>query len=483
MRVLVIGAGIGGLAAAALLSKRHQVVVIDKNDSWGGRARELYLDGYRFDRGPSWYIMPKLYNNFFRKLGAEDLTLIPLKKSLRVYSSKHKIDLYPNDTLNREVFEILEQGGAQKYDRFMHRSKELYDLAYRFIYEDYAKLNPDILSLVFKNFDVLLKNTDDYVNSVFRSTMARNIMKFHSVFLGDVPWRIPAFYSLLIPSYLSENVLYPKGGMYRIVDNIIRNMNNVIFLGNVKAESLNIQNGLVKNLIATVNSEIQVKFINAQNSNLPEWISIQGNQIRVDADIYIINHRKNILMQNGSEDRAPIGVFLMYLGIDTDNPDLEHHNLYFSSDTEAHYRAIDRSTHIPEDFCFYFHIPSVTDPSAAPRGKHSIMTLVPLPKNIRIDRAKMERKILDKLEELIGDFRLEQKKVLDMEDFENDYLDRSAFGLSHILSQSAMFRPKNYDTKVKNLFYVGQNTNPGIGVPLVLSSAIIVDNIIRERYG
>ncbi|MCX8154796.1 MAG: phytoene desaturase family protein [Candidatus Micrarchaeota archaeon] len=481
MRVVIVGAGIGGLASAALLSKEHEIILIDRNDSPGGRARELKIGNYRFDRGPSWYIMHRLYSNFFSQIGNPEITLIPLKRSLRVYSNNGFIDLYPDDRKNAEIFERLERGGAEKYRRFMSRAKSLYERTMRHIYDDYRSISPSLLSLIGSNLDLLLENTDSYVNRFFSSEIARNIMKFHSVFLGDVPWKIPAFYILLIPSYLSENVMYPKGGMYRIVDALWSSIERVRFFPKATATELKIQGDVAKTLKIGGNNRV----VELERGKILKDLALDRDETEIEGDVFILNNRRDVLRYIGREvrqygDRSPIGVVLVYLGIRTDNNNLEHHNIYFSKQLDAHYRAIDRTQNIPDDFSFYFHIPSVTDKSSAPEGAHSVMLLIPVPKALEIDSRWIAERAIRKLRELIGDFEIECNMIVSPEDFQMSYLDRSSFGLSHTLFQSAMFRSKNYAENVKNLFYVGQNTNPGIGVPLVLSSAIIVKNLISE---
>ncbi len=486
--VVIIGSGFGGLGSACLLAKSgYSVTVIEKNEACGGRASVFSKQGYTFDMGPSWYLMPDVFQQFFRLMGerVEDhLDLKKLSPSYRIFFKdieKNGVSpLVVNLTSNIEkdilLFEQLEPGSGQQLRNYLASAAYQYTIAKdRFMYKNYDSI------FDFFNRDTLIEgrklsvfqNMDRYVRRYFHSDEIQKIMQYTLVFLGSSPYNTPALYNIMSHIDFNMGVFYPMGGIYKIIDALvtIAKKHGVTFRTNAPVAKILIEN----------KKAIGVELENGE---------------RILADIVIsnadIHHTETKLLPHSAREHsdkywkkrvlAP-SAFIMYLGINGRVPELTHHNLVFSRDWKKNFSEIFDDPKWPTDPSMYVSAPSVTDPTVAPPDKENLCVLVPMAPGLDYSDADLEsysEQILTTLERemKIPDLRkrIELKQFFCSKDFASRYNSHqgTALGLAHTLMQTALFRPNNISKKVDNLYYVGADTNPGIGMPVCLISAELV---------
>jgi len=484
-KVIIIGAGISGLATAALLGKDgFDVTVFEKNSEIGGRARIWKSRGFTFDMGPSWYMMPEVFDGFFKIFNKSVSDFYSLKKlQLRygVYFTGGRKYLIGTDiSQNIDLFEKTEKGAGKKLINFLEMSRNLYTQAMKeLVFLDYKSLRPLLNpNLIYKLLNLNLNlSFHSLVKKYFKNPDLQKIIEFTTVFLGGSPYNTPAFYTLIAHTDFNEGIWYPVGGMGEIVKALYKL--NCEYNADIKL------NSPVSEIISKSNRASSVivngKEISADLIiNSVDYHHAETDLIKINDQTYKESYwQKKIL--------AP-SAFVIYLGIKGKISNLNHHTLYFDNSWEKHFRNVYNDPKWPDDPSYYIHCPSKTDPDLAPPDCDSIMILVPvspgLPDSLKI-RNEFSDKIIKHFESIIGESlsgRIVTKRIFAHNDFISDYnaYKGTAFGLSHTLFQTAIFRPKNFSRKVKNLFYTGQYTNPGVGVPISLISAQIVRNLINS---
>ena len=485
--VIVIGSGFGGLAAAGLLAKEgHDVTVIEKNDHAGGRASIWKKDGFTFDLGPSWYLMPDVFENYFAefdKKPSDYMNLVRLDPSYRVFYEKDDyVDISKDFEKNLDLFEKMENGAAEKMKQYLETSKYQYDVAMKdFIYRDYKHftdfLKPKLVKEGIKlhMFDKL----DSYAQRFFKSDRIRKILEYTIVFLGGSPYDSPALYSLMSHVDFKLGVWYPMGGIGKLVEAMkkVAEENGANFVFNEPVEKIKSDSGIVK--------------------------GVKTNKDEYSADIVICNAdhayaEMNLLDKNNwsyskrywySRKIAP-SAYLLYLGLNKRIDSLIHHNLYFDKNWENHFGQIFHKPEWPNDPSYYVSCTSKTDNSVAPKDHENMFILVPVAPGLEDTekiREKYFTKILKHLEKLIGESIIDSiilKRIFAHNDFSDRYnaFKGTALGLAHTLRQTAVFRPQHESKKIKNLYFTGHYNHPGIGVPMVIiSSQIIADKITNNK--
>lgn len=487
-KVIIVGGGIGGLATSCLLAKKgYEVVVYEKEDKLGGRCNLLQAKGYVFDMGPSWYLMPEVFENFFALIGekVEDyLDLVKLEPSYRAFfdsSRKFHKDIFTNKEKLKEVFESFEPGSYTQLEEYLSYAEEQYGIAMdEFVYRNYDSII-DFLNLrAIQNAHKfsLFTAMEDYIKKFFRNRDLKKILEHQLMFLGGSPFNIPAAYKTVSHIDFNQGVFYPMGGLYKIVEALER-------IGRKLG---------VEYYLGSAVEEIVVERGYAQGVRLDNGHFIRGDEVVCNADMAFVE--MNLLKSqyrtysNKYWDKkalAPSGLVL-YLGVDGDIPELIHHNLYFSFDWEKNFEQIFKKTQWPMDPSFYVCNPSKIDKNVAPKGKESLFVFVPISPNIIYSKGQLKsfaEKIIKMIEDKMGvkdlSKRIELQEIFCIEEFKKKYnaYKGTALGIAHTLFQSALMRPNNISKKVKNLFYVGANTNPGIGVPMCLISAELVYKRLR----
>ena len=481
--IIVVGSGFGGLAASALLSKEgHSVTVLEKNEQAGGRASVWKKDGFTFDMGPSWYLMPDVFNAFFaefNKTPEDYMDLVRLDPSYRVFFYEDDfVDISAELEKNLELFEELEPGAKEKKKEYLKKSKYEYDIAMKdFIYKDYKHLTDFFKpKLIVEGTKLhMFEKLDSYAQRYFSSEKIRQILEYTIVFLGGSPYDRPALYSLMSHVDFNIDVWFPKGGMGKLVEAM---------------KTLAIEHG------------VDFKF--NEPVNTIEVEKGKATQVKTDKDTYpadavVVNadyawsemnllDKKYQTYSNKYWDKRKIApsAYLLYLGLDKQLKNFEHHNLYFHPEWEKHFDDIFKNPQWPENFSYYVSCISKTDPDTAIKGGENVFVLLPVAAGLEDTEETRKfyfNKIIDHMEKLAKENIRDHiivKRIFAHDDFSQRYnaYKGTALGLAHTLKQTAIFRPHHQSKKVKNLYYTGHYNHPGIGVPMVIISSQILSDTI-----
>lgn len=485
MKVVIVGAGFGGLAAAGLLAKKgHEVLVLEKNDKPGGRANLFTAKGFKYDMGPSWYLMPDIFENFFEEMGTtpqKEMKLYKLDPSYTMYFENERLDIQSDMKKNLKKFEEIEKGSSKKIKEYLSDAKKQYDIAIKhFIYKKYFTIF-DLLdtNLIKHAKDVsVFGNLHDHVQKYVKEEKLQKILEYSMVFLGGAPKNTPALYSIMSHVDLTMGVFYPEGGMHTVAKVMERlaKKEGARFIYNSPVEKIVVKEGKVTGVQANK------KFIEA------DLVIVDADYPHVETTLLEKEYQTYPASYWEKRTIAP-SAFIMYLGIDKKVKGLTHHNLFLAKDWMKHFEEIFDTPKWPKDPSYYVCAPSYTDPSVAPKGKENLFVLVPVAPGLQDTpaiRKKYEDFVINDLEKKLKISLRDHiiyKKTFAHNDFKELYnaYQGTALGLTHTLRQTAILRPKQKSDKVKNLYYVGQFTHPGVGVPMVLISAQIIANTIENE--
>ncbi len=491
MKTVIVGAGFGGLAAAALLARDGaDVTVLEKNEQAGGRASVHSDAGFTFDMGPSWYLMPDVFERFFAEFGRTPADFVELKRldpSYRIFFGDGTMVDIPAETEKTiALFDTFEDGGGEKLRRYLRSAESLYTLTMQdLLYRDYRSVL-DFVSgrLLFQGPKLLssFEHLDRFVGRYFESDYARKIVQYSIGFLGGAPSNTPALYHIMSHIDLTLGVFYPEGGIRAVVDSVRRlgEEHGVEFRYNEPA------------------TRVVVKDDRAVAVETPEG--------RYPADVVLVNadyaHAELSLLDVASRTYdaeywakrvlAP-SAMVLYLGLDRKVEGLAHHTLLLEKDWEQGFETLFDPAKMawPENPSYYVNVPSKTDTTAAPPGGEALFVLVPLAPGLPDTperRQALRDRLLSHLEETLGEpirDAIVTERCFALDDFTERYnaYRGTALGLSHTLFQTALWRPAHRSRKVANLYYSGQYTHPGIGVPMTLISSQIVAREIKKEQG
>lgn len=477
-KVSIVGAGVGGLATAARLASRgFDVTVFEKLSRCGGRNHLLEDGGFKFDMGPSFVLMPDLFEELFSDCGTnikDHLTLKELDIHYKIfYPDGETFTVHHDSEATAKEVERIEPQGAKKFKAFLKETGEIYKQVKPLLYQCFTPgqlMQPRYwpLAAKIKLFDTYWSLAKKY----FKSEKLCYAFTFEAMFMGVSPFAAPAFYSIITYVDHALKISHPMGGMYRIPQAL-----------QMLAQSFN----------ARFCYNTEISSVTANGSGM---ICKAGNT-QVQADSIVVNadyaYAKEKLLKRAVADyQYSCSVYLMYLGLKKKIPGLAHHNLFFAKDLKANLRQIFKTGKFPDDPSFYIHVPTVTDSSLAPEGKDIVYVLIPMP-NLKLHTGLMTEKEESALTQIVFDTvnrvcgvaianLIEVKHVFYPQDFISRYNIRygATFGLAHNLLQSAFFRPPNFDERIKNLYYVGASTQPGGGLPVVIAgSKIVADRICK----
>ena len=485
-KVIVIGSGFAGLSAATNLAvKGFDVTILEKNDCAGGRARVFKQDGFTFDMGPSWYWMPEVFEQYFEKFGKKRrdyYTLIRLDPSYTVTFSDGDVMRLPANMDSLEaLFEQYEPGSSVSLRTFLKEAKYKYDIG---MSEFVTKPSHNIFEFadwrVMKSLFQLQMFTDmsTYIRRLFKNEKLIQILEFPVLFLGATPWKTPALYSLMNYADMALGTWYPKGGMHEIVRAMVAlaEEKGVKVILNQEVKQVYVPNGHATKVIT-------------QNAEYPCDIVVGGADYHhLDQAVLEPQHRNYTEGYWNKRTMAPSSL-LFYLGINKRLENLEHHNLFFDEDFNLHATEIYEQPKWPSKPLFYASVPSKTDASVAPEGMENLFLLIPVAPDLEDTegvRAQYYDMIMTRLEKHTGqDIRshVVYKRSYAHNDFKADYnaYKGNAYGLANTLFQTAFLKPKLKSKKVANLWFTGQLTTPGPGVPPSLISGHVVANDIFKN--
>ncbi len=484
-KIAIIGSGFSGLSAAAYAANSgHEVHVFEKHNGPGGRARQFTTQqGYVFDMGPSWYWMPDIIENFFTDFGykvADFFELISLNPQFEMIFEDENIEVPKDFEALKRLFETIEKGAGLQLEKFIKAAKFKYEVGMQdFVNKPCHSWSEFISPKIAKSALQLDLLTDfrSYVAKYFKNEKLRMLMEFPVIFLGASPENIPALYSLMNYGGYALGTHYPIGGFYQLVLAMKKVAENqgVKFHFNQAVEKINVENNQATSL--TING--QKLFFDAviASSDYHHTETLLEPQYRNYSELYW-----------NSRTFAP-SCLIFYLGINQEIPNLKHHTLFFENDFNEHINSIYSDKKWPDKPLFYCCCPSKTDDSVAPKGKENLFLLMPLAIGINDEESKREKylvEMLTRLEKLTGvsDLysKIEYKRSYCVSDFVSDYnaFGGNAYGLANTLKQTAVLKPKIRNKKVKNLFYTGQLTVPGPGVPPSIISGKIVANQLNQ---
>lgn len=480
-KIAIIGSGFSGLSAAAYSSKNgHEVHVFEKNSSIGGRARQFKTyNGYVFDMGPSWYWMPDIIEDFFKdfnKKTSDYYELIPLNPQFEMVFSDGNMALPQDYSEMRNLFESVEKGAAKKLDEFMHDAQYKYEVGMKdFVTKPchswFEFVSPKIAKSALK-LD-LLSNFHRFVRKYFSDPKLIMLMEFPVIFLGAAPKDIPALYSLMNYGGYKLGTWYPNGGFYKVIEAMseIGKEQGVQFHLNSNVDEIKIKNGKASSIV------------------------VNGTEIEFDTIIASsdYHHTENLIQKeykNYSEEYWEKKTFapsclIYYLGFKEKIPNLKHHTLFFENDLDLHTSEIYEDKKWPTKPLFYACCPSKTDENVAPENRENIFLLMPVATGIEDNEETREKYFLEMIQRLEKHTKssgllskIEYKKSYCINDFKKDYnaYEGNAYGLANTLNQTAVLKPSLRNKKVKNLFYTGQLTVPGPGVPPSIISGKIAAN-------
>ncbi len=487
MRIVIVGGGVGGLAAAALLARDgHKVTLLEKNSQTGGRARLWVQGGYRFDMGPSWYLMPEVFEHFFSQFSTKRENYYALRELdpyYRVFFSPDEaVDIGKDPQGILALFDRLEPGGAARLQAYLAAARTKYQVAMKeFLYKNYTS------PFHFFNRRLLIQaarlgivgRLDRYVGRFFKDRRARQILEYHMVFLGTSPREAPSLYSILSHVDMSLGVHYPEGGLAAVAAAIRRlaEQQGAAILENRPVLRIDSAGGRARRVVTEDGEsfEAEAVVVNADYA-YAETSLLAGTDCSLPERYW----RRRVL--------AP-SMFILYLGLNRTLPALAHHNLYLAPDWDRHFAAVFRVPEWPQRPCFYASCVTRTDPRTAPPGHENLFLLVPVAPGLQDGSDARERyadRLLAHVERMTGSSiepAVELRRVYSQRDFAGDYnaYRGTALGLAHTLRQTAFFRPPPRSRKLANLYYVGQYTHPGVGVPMVLIAAQLAAGLIREQ--
>ncbi|NTU46997.1 phytoene desaturase [Candidatus Roizmanbacteria bacterium] len=477
-KVIIIGAGLGGLTAACYLAKAGcEVTILEKNSWVGGRIQTWKEQGFTIDMGPSWYWMPQVFEDFFADFGTSVSDYYQLKRlnpSYRIYFKDEAVDLPADQDELCDLFERYETGAGNKLKRLLSETKRVYQIAMRsFIPKSYHSFF-DVLtpSLFQEGFRILstyngFQSVESYLSSFFKHPKLIKMLEFPIFFLGGSSSEIPAVYSIMNHVDMDQGTWYPIGGMAKVGSAFQK-----------LAESLGVKIYLNEEVVS----------LPVHQSRITQVVTTKQT---CEADYVISNadypYTENTLLSPENQSYSPSywekralapSAFLVYLCLNKKVTRLLHHTLFFHTDWDAHNQNLFQKPKWPENPLYYVSCPTKTDPTLAPKDQDILVILIPLAAGLEDNPSLREtyyNKVLRDLEDTTGEpirDSIRAKKIYALNDFIQDFhaFKGNAYGLAQTLWQTALFRPSNRSKKIKNLSYTGQFTVPGIGLPMVVIS-------------
>ena len=482
-KIAIIGSGFSSLSAAAYLAKKNfKVHVYEKNKTFGGRARQLKKQGFTFDMGPSWYWMPDVFESFYNDFGKKTSDFYKLERLdpgyQVVFGENERILI--GDSLEKiySVFEKEEKGSSVKLKRFINIAKENYNIAIKdLVYRPGISPLELITPQTVKKIKYFLSNIKKDVCKDFQSPKLRQILQFPVLFLGAKPSKTPSFYNFMNYADFGLGTWHPEKGMYSIVMAMVDLAKSlgVKFYTNSEIEKI------------CVDNDGRAKGIKINNKLEKADIVLSGADYHHSESLLDLKYRRYSKAFWNKKTFAPSSL-LFYIGLDKKIKNVSHHTLFFDVDFDEHADSIYNNPSWPKDPLFYVNFPSISDPTMAPKGKEACFILIPIAPGIEDSKKLREiyfQKVLDRLEKLTKQ-NIKDNIIFSESFCINDFIKEynsykgNAYGLANTLFQTAFLRPKLISNKVKNLYFTGQLTVPGPGVPPAIISGKLVAELISK---
>lgn len=481
--IRIIGSGFSSLAASCYLAKQgHQVTIYEKNPTIGGRARQLIKEGFTFDIGPTWYWMPDVFERFFAdfdKKPSDYFELIKLSPAYQVYFGINDfVTIADNLETIINTFESIEEGSGAKLATFMREAQSNYDIAIKDLVYRPGVSPLELITLeTAKKANQFFGNISKDIRKRFKNPKLIQILEFPVLFLGAKPSDTPSFYSFMNFADFGLGTWHPKNGMYSVIlamEKLAKEL-GVVVNTNATIEKINVENGVATSMV--INGAVVYGDVILSGADYHHTESLLDLKYRAYSEKYW--ERKTF---------APSSL-LFYVGFDKKIINIEHHTLFFDVDFDTHAQDIYDTPKWPENPLFYASFPSKTDSHCAPEGKETGIFLIPLAPGLE-DTPELRNiffeKIITRFEKLTQ--QSVQKNIIFknsfcVNDFIKDYnsYKGNAYGLANTLLQTAFLRPKLKSKKVKNLYFTGQLTVPGPGVPPALISGKLVSELIKKN--
>lgn len=487
-KAVIIGAGYAGIALANLLAKAgYTVEVFEKNAELGGRIQTVYQDGFRFEIGPSWYLMPEVFEQYYRLFGKsarDELELVRLSPGYRVFSENNPaVTIVGDEAQDTHTFDALQPGSGARLERYLATSSLAYKIATKyFLYSTFERPGDFVNRVVIRHSPKLAKllpqTLHRYVAKQFLNPQLQKILEYHMVFLGCSPFQAPALYTLMSHLDFQSGIFYPKKGMQTLVDSMVQ-------LGTEGAHRKPIAGAPIQSTAGSCSyhTNASVKKIIVENGRavgieLADTTVIKADIVIANSDLHftetkLLEPRYQSFPEKYWHKRQPgPSALLISLGVKGSLPQLLHHNLFLVDEWQENFRAIYTTHTIPEHASLYICNPTKTDPSVAPKGHENVFILLPLASAVNYTKRQMQSLAHRTIQQVAT--CIDQPDLLDRivtqhifypEDFGslfNGWQNNAFGGESHLLKQSVIFRTPNKSRKVKNLYYVGAGTTPGI---------------------
>jgi phytoene desaturase len=485
-KIIVIGAGFAGIAAATCLAQKgYDVTVLEKNSTPGGRCRKFEADGFVFDMGPSWYWMPDIFEQYFGLFGkkpSDYYELVRLDPSYRIFFGADDVMNVPaNMNELEDLFEQYEKGSSEKLRQFLKEAEYKYqvginEMVFKPSHSIFEFMDWRIVKAMFRL--QMFQSMSTHVRKLFKNQKLIELLEFPVLFLGATPENTPAMYSLMNYADLALGTWYPKGGMHKIIEGMVALAEElgVDFKYNQTVTNITILNGHAKE----VKTETDIFKVDA--------VVAGADYHHVDQHILAPENRQYSEKYWDTRTMAPSSL-LFYLGVNKKLDNLLHHNLFFDKDFKQHAYEIYENPQWPSQPLFYVCMTSKTDETSAPRDSENVFVLIPLAPDLE-DTEELREKyyniVMDRLEDLTKQNIRESviyKRSYAHNDFKSDYnaFKGNAYGLANTLMQTAFLKPKLKHKKVENLYFTGQLTTPGPGVPpSLISGQVVANELFKE---